>query len=1332
MKNIADFYPLSPMQQGMLFHSRLAPESGMYVEQLSCLLKGSLDAAALARAWQRVVDRHPILRTGFVSEGLKEPVQAVHKQVQITLDEQDWTGLSPDEQERRLEAFLEEDRRKGFNLSKPPLIRVALLRMQEDAWRLVWTHHHILLDGWSTPIVLQEVFIFYEAFRLGKEPALDLPAPYRNYIAWLRRQNTAAAEAFWRKSLDGITAPTPLIEDTVPEDQLPEGDTFRDLENWLPADLTRSLQSLARQHRVTLSTVVLAAWSILLSRYSGEEDVITGMTVSGRPADLAGVEQMVGLFINTLPVRARVDPNLTAGEFLQALQKQLIEMQQFEYSPLVQVQGWSSIPRGLPLFETLYVFENYPIQQTVGSMQSSLAIEDIRSSEKTNFPLNLIAGASDRLMLRIGYDAAKFQPATIERMLNHLENLLRGMAAAPDRPLHALPLVTGDERRRLLVDWNNNPIPIEIDLSKTVIDLIGEQAQRTPDAAALAYGGQTVTYREMEIRSNQIARALIERGIRPGDLVGLSLEGFDLVYSILGIMKAGAAYLPLDPTYPFDRLDYMVTDSGIGCLLTHSRHLDALPVPPGGVICLDQEWEAVARLPQDAPCVKVSPDDLAYVIYTSGSTGRPKGSLLKHRGLSNLSQAGAYLLQLKPGSRSLEFFSISFDASVWIFFTALVSGACVVLPKRENLASPAELVKFINQERITHFFMTPSILAFIHPEETPTVTAAITGGESCPPDLTELWSSRCLFINAYGPTEATIVSTLHLAAPGTPVGPRTPIGKAIPNCRAYILDKQLQPVPVGVPGELHVGGVNLSVGYLNRPDLTAEKFIADPFVPGEKIYKTGDLARWLPDGTIDFLGRIDDQVKIRGFRIELGEIEAVLARHESVKAAVVAAMPDPGADDSQAKQLVAYAVLEPSASLTLGEVRDFLSQSLPDYMLPSALVILDEIPLNRSGKADRKALPMPQRDRAAAAAELIPPRDELEAHLCQIWEEVLGVHPIGVADNFFELGGHSLLAMRMVGVIKEKLGADVDLTALFEEPTIERLADELRKTAAPEISVHAGIDVETAGKAEEDRKTGKSVLVTLQGKGSKTPLFFVHPSGGSTHWYKDLSNALGKDQPFYAFQAVGFRGDQPLHTTIEEMASCYIEAMRSVQPHGPYQIGSWSLGVIIAYEMAQQLAAAGEEVAALIMLDQGPEMPLSPPEDDAEYLVQTFGSRIPLEVEELRGRDFHDQIAYVLEKGKKKRFIMPFVTQKAFTHFITILRTQGNAWRNYTVRPYPGQVTLFRALEQPDGAPAEPDMGWGRVAQGGVKIIETPGDHLTMIHKPLAKDLAERMKTILQ
>ncbi len=1066
-RNIEAVYPLSPMQQGMLFHSLYAPESGVYFEQLSATLRGDLDLVAFERAWQRVIDRHPILRTAFAWKSLDRSLQVVHRRVSLQLEERDWRGASPAEQEARLEGFLQADRARGFDLSRAPLMRLALLRTADDVHAFVWSHHHILLDGWSLPLLLREVFGFYEAFRQGKDLDLETPRPYRDYIRWLDQQDVTEAEAFWRRTLAGFAAPTPLTVDRPSESVADRKERYEELEIQLSREPTSALQSLARQQHVTLSTLVQGAWALLLSRYSGERDVVFGATVSGRPAELPGAETMIGLFINTLPVRVQVSPDMPIAAWLRDLQAQLAQVRHYEYSSLAQIQGWSEVPRGLPLFESILVFENYPVDASLRERRWSLEIENIRSVEQTNYPVTVISGPGERLSLKVSYDCRRFDADAIRRMLGHLSVLLEAVADDPSTSVAALPLLTDSERRQLLVEWNAGQMPYPSD--RCVHELFEAQVERAPNATAVTLEGETLTYAELNQRANQLAHHLLKLGVGPETLVGICAErSLEMIVGLLGVLKAGGAYVPLDPDYPRERLSYMLEDAQLRLLLTQSNLADRLHTSPiTQHVYLDRDWKAIAQESTKNPRREVEPENLVYVIYTSGSTGKPKGVAVPHQALVNHALAMADVFGLDIGDRLLQFLSVSFDAFGEEFFPTLLSGATLVLPQPDMPLTGVDFLRFCEQQRINHLHLPASfwhqwVDALIENGLSVRVPLdlLLVGGDSPAVDRLQAWS-RLLdrpirFLNAYGPTEATITTTFYETMCDEEVVSglsRVPIGRPIPNARVYLLDQHQRPVPVGVPGELFIGGVGVARGYLNRPELTKERFVDDPFSvePGLHLYRTGDLAHYLPDGTMEFLGRVDHQVKIRGFRVEPEGIELLLSRHPGVQHAAVLAQEDKTGE----KRLVAYVVPQEKTEPGIAELRGYLEGSLPAYMLPSVFVMLDAMPRLPNGKVNRRALPTPEGARPDLEVAYVPPSTPVEEVLVEMWARSLGVERLGVDDDFFDLGGHSLIATRLVSKVRRAFQVEIPLRELFEAPTVADLAERVEAALLSEAGLEA-------------------------------------------------------------------------------------------------------------------------------------------------------------------------------------------------------------------------------------------------------------------------------------
>ncbi|MEH2088565.1 MAG: amino acid adenylation domain-containing protein [Nostoc sp.] len=919
-KNIEDFYPLSPMQQGILFHSLAAPKSGIYFEQFSWTIHGKLNVTAFRRAWQHIVERYSILRTCFVWEGLKEPVQIVHRQVALPWQEYNWQDLSPEEQQQKLELFLQSDRSSGFELKQPPLMRLTLIQLSDISYNFTWSHHHLLLDGWSVALVFKEVLACYKAFSNGQELYLESIRPYRDYIAWLQQQNLSEAETFWRKILKGFTTPTQLSVNQRARKLLTQTDGYDEREVKLSVVTTAALQSVAKQHQLTLNTLVQGAWALLLSCYSGQEDVVFGAVTSGRPPTLPQTESMVGLFINMLPIRVQVSSQEFLLPWLQKIKDQLVEARQYEYCPLVKVQEWSEVSKGVSLFESIVVFDNYAVDPSLRQRDINLEIEEFHSFEKTNYPITLSVNPGEELLLNITCDDSdRFDTDTITRMLGHLQTLLEGMSTNPQQRLGELSLLTEHERHQLLVEWNQTQV--EYSQDQCIHQLFEAQVERTPDAIAVVFEDEQLTYWELNTKANQLAHYLRSLGVKPEVLVGICVErSIEMIVGLLAILKAGGAYVPIDPTYPQPRLALLLNDAPLTVLLTQQYLLAQMPPHTAKVICFDDDinWQAGSSAIKQNPVNQTTPANLVYVIYTSGSTGTPKGVTIQHQSLVNFVQAAIAEYQLQAQDRILQFASISFDAACEEIFPCLLHGATLVLRTDEMLVS----IKAFNEKCQQHCISVLDLpTAFWHQITSELATSAlklpeslrlvIIGGEKASPDKLNIWQqqveSGIRLINTYGPTETTVVATV---CDLTTLEGEVPIGRAIANMQTYVLNTDLQPVPIGVWGELHIGGIGVARGYLHQPELTSEKFIPNPFSdrPGSRLYKTGDRVRYRSDGQLEFSDRIDNQVKIRGFRIELGEIEALINEHPSVMEATVISRKDV----SDYEQLVAYVVANTS------------------------------------------------------------------------------------------------------------------------------------------------------------------------------------------------------------------------------------------------------------------------------------------------------------------------------------------------------------------------------------------------------------------------------------
>ncbi len=1142
-RNLEDVYPLSPLQEGILFHSLYAPESGVYVEQLSCALTGPLDAAAFARAWERVIERHAVLRTAFVWKSQKRPLQAVQREVALPLSSEDWSPLAAGEREARFAGFLAEDRKRGFEAARAPLLRIALLRFGAGEHRLVWTFHHLLLDGWSLPLVLSEVLLFYAAFaggaggpagEGGRDLALPAPRRYRDYITWVERQDLAAAEAFFRRELEGFTEPTEV--DLPRPVAAPAPEDADDCKLTLGSEPYARLSELARRHRLTLNTLLQGAWASILGRYLGRhagerrsaDDVVFGTTVSGRGIPLAGIESMIGLFINTLPVRARLDPRAEVGAWLAGLQESQLARQAFETTPLPRIQGWSELPPGTPLAASLFVFENYP--QPILPKDGSLALGLVRFRERTSYPLTAIAApAGEDLELRLAWDPEHHDAATAARLLAHWARLLvalgEALGAAPGSAgprLGDLPMLSKAERQQMVAEWNPAP-PAEL-AGVSLHERFAAQAARTPDAVALTVppgereGGGELTYGELAGRAGRLAAILRRRGVGAESLVAICLErSLDLVVALLAVLEAGGAYLPLDPTYPPERLGFMLDDSGARVLVSRPELAARLPPHGAQLVAADAgeggaEDRTEAAAPPGSDDVSDSGGDrLAYVIYTSGSTGRPKGVAVTHGDVSRLLAATRPLFGFGPDDVWTLLHSYAFDFSVWEIWGALAHGGRLVIVPYAVSRAPEELLRLLAAERVTVLNQTPSAFAQLAPAAVagsaggagghggdilPDLRLVIFGGEALDPAVLAGWlgrfgETRPRLVNMYGITETTVHATwrpLGRADLATAARPASPIGRPLAHLQVHLLDRHGRLVPLGVAGEMYVGGTALARGYLGRPELAAERFLPDGFGfgggvggRGARFYKTGDLARWRPDGELEFLGRADRQVKIRGHRVELGEVEAALAGCPGVRAAAVVARERDGV-----RRLVAY-VAAPMEQ-TAADLRTRLARTLPEPMLPAAIVRLAALPLTPNGKVDLRALAALEdaEDAAAAragAAERIAPRGAVEELLAGLWAEVLRLPEVGVNDNFFSLGGDSILSLQVVARAGQA-GCRLTPRQLFEHPTIAGLAANIEQKAEQKTEQNteqnARQTAEPSGAREEDEAAGEVPLTPIQ------------------------------------------------------------------------------------------------------------------------------------------------------------------------------------------------------------------------------------------------------------
>jgi amino acid adenylation domain-containing protein len=1294
--------PLSFAQQRLWFIDRLEPGSAAYNMPTAVVLDGALEVSRLEQGLEALVLRHESLRTTFALQG-DEPVQVIHPRLDVPLPLVDLSALEEAAREAEVRRRVTQEVQRPFDLEHGPLVRALLLRLAPQRHVLVLTLHHVISDGWSMGVLVRELGALYHALASGERPALPaLPVQYADYAAWQRAwlhgPVLQAQLDYWRQQLSGAPALLELPTDRPrPAVQSSSGAT---LPLHLPASLASRLDALARQQGATPFMLLLAAWQLLLSRYSGQHDVVVGSPIAGRTR--AELEGLIGFFVNTLVLRARLSPELTFRELLAQVKATTLGAYEHQHVPFEKLVEELRPARSLshsPLFQVLFALQNTPAEALHLPGVSLRPLEMQGTVARFDLSLELAEDASG-LSGHLEYNTDLFDAGTAARLVEHFQVLLESIAARPEQPVFDLPLLRPEERHRLLVEWNDTRTP----LRRAVIpQLLSEQVARTPDATALVAGEARLTYRQLDARANQLAHHLQSLGVGPEVRVAVCMErSAELLISLLAILKAGGAYVPLDPDYPRQRLDSTMLDSQARLLLSHRPLLDSLQLDTGAalVVCLDALPPAFASLPSSAPVCATTEDHLAYVIYTSGSTGRPKGVAISHSSATAFLDWSTRTFSPQQFAGTLAATSICFDLSVFELFAPLACGGTVILA-RDALA----LASLPAARDVTLINTVPSAISELLrlralPPSARTINLA---GEPLPGSLVRaLYATGTVehVFNLYGPTEDTTYSTFTRV----PDGPGEPtIGVPLPQTSAYVLDTHGQLQPLGVPGELFLAGAGLARGYLGRPDLTAERFVPDPFssTPGARMYRTGDLARRRPDGSLEYLGRIDFQVKVRGFRIELGEIESTLRAHPAVAGAVVVARQEATGD----KRLVAYVVPSSGQAPEVDALRQHLRARLPEYMVPSAFVLLDAFPLTPNGKVDRKALPAP--DSTPAPARYVAPRDPLELMLARLWEELLGVQPVGATSHFFDLGGHSLLAVRLMAALRERTGRDLPLSSLFQAPTVEGLARLLGQVPAP-----------------------FSPLVPIQRGGARRPFFCVHPIGGNVLCYAELSRLLGPEQPFYGLQARGLDGRQPPLERIEDMAACYVEALRTVQPHGPYQLGGWSLGGVVAFEMARQLRQQGEAVELLALIDPTPvetERDGLELEDPAQVAALFVRDQARLAGEDAWMPESGEQEAVLrelLERGHRTGLLPREMGLEQLRPLFEVFASNLRALQRYRHAPLDARIVVLRASES-EGWERAPDLGYAPLAGQGLEVIDVPGDHYGVLRAPHVQKVAE-------
>ena len=1315
--------PLSFAQQQLWFLNRLEPEDPLYNVLYAIRLRGQLEATVLERCWQEIVRRHEILRTTFQSEG-NGPVQVTGREAGLVLQRTDLQGVPADRRLAEAHRLAAEEARKPLDLETGPLLRVRLMRLAGDDHLLVVALHHIVFDNYSEGVLSGELSQLYEVFRAGGDSPLPaLPLQYADYSRSQRERWSAGelnqALEYWKQKLAGQPETLELPADwPEPPVRTPRGEVAG---AWLDAQTSGMLRGLGQTTGAGLPATLLAAFKAFLCRYTGQTDLTVGVPVDERhPAE---TQRLIGFFVNTLPMRDDVSGNPTFRGLIARVARTMNEALANAGPPfekLVEVLQPERVLSRNPLFRVMFAHQPAPFASLRLPGLEVEVEEFFSATSKFDLTLFVIESAAG-LQLRIEYSTDLFEAATIRRWLGHFQCLLADAAARPDARLSELQLLGTAERHELVTRWNETRAEYPADAC--VHQLVETQVERTPDDVAAVSGPDQLTYRKLDAQAGQLAACLRALGVGPDVCVGLCVErSLDMLVGVLGILKAGGCYVPLDPDYPVERLAGMLKDSGAKVLLTQRKLAAQLPRTGATVVYLDEPLP-VPPAGAAATSAPVTPDHLAYVIYTSGSTGQPKGVAMTHRALVNL--ITWQLKESKAGrrSRTAQFTSLSFDVSFQEIFSTWCSGGTLVLVAQSVRRDPRALWKLLADARVERLFL-PFValqqLAEVAGESDVTprhLREVITAGEQLQTTtkIVAMFEKLpgCTLHNHYGPTESHVVTAHTLQGPPRSWPTLPPIGRPISNTRIHVLDALQQPTPIGVPGELHIGGVCLARGYLNQPDLSARKFIPDPLggEAGAKLYRTGDLARYLPDGNIEFLGRLDDQLKLRGFRVEPGEIEDALRQHAQVRDGVVVARGISPGD----KRLVAYLTFRGSQVPAPAELREHLRKRLPDYMVPSSFVTLARLPLTPSGKVNRRALAEAGGEHPEAPEKFTPPRTPVEQTLAAIWGEVLKRKNVGIHDNFFDLGGHSLLAMQVIDQVSQA-GLGLSLNQLFEYQTIAELAE----VANTNQTVEAG--------SEEWFS-----LVTLQPKGTKPPFFLLHTTPGDLLGYMKLVYHLGSDQPCYGFQSYGLLRQGASHQRLEDMAAHYVRLLREFQPKGPYYLGGWCFGGNVAMEMAWQLVDQGQQVALLVVMEG---WALPPPVRYWRYYwhrLLGLAKRGPHGVLRRYVGKFSHYFGHGDEAQERKvEFAFENTRTGPLANREHVYQVNLRASDSYRSRPavFPGRVTLFLREDFGDDEVIAKDCGFATLARE-TKTYLLPGDHLGVLKEPHVKLLARQLKECL-
>ncbi|MBW4569107.1 MAG: amino acid adenylation domain-containing protein [Tolypothrix carrinoi HA7290-LM1] len=1318
--------PLSFSQQRLWFIDQLYHGSSFYNIPIAFHIKGQLNITAIQQSLNEILKRHEVWRTTFTLVN-GEPVQNIASGLTWDLPMINLEHLSGKDWEAEVKELSAREAKKPFNLASCLLVRATLLRLSKGEHVLLVTMHHIITDGWSCNVFLRELSTLYAAFSTNQpSPLPELPIQYADFTIWQRDRIQGKFLAtqlnYWQQQLQGEL---PVLQ--LPTDRpRPTVTSFAGAKQYFTfsKNLTDALGQLSQQEDATLFMSLLAAFNILLYHYTDQEDVVIGSPIANR--NRAELEGMLGLFVNTLVLRNNLNGNPSFRELLHRVREVTLDAYAHQDLPFEMLVEELHPERDLsrnPLYEVMFVLQNTPtsVQEVSGLTLRTLEFDS--GTAQLDIFLSM-SESQEGLTGYLEYNTDIFDSTTITQFINNFQTLLENIVTNPEQRLSELSLLTTSEREQLLFKFNQTRADYPQDVS--LHQLFEQQVERTPDSLALISQSEELTYRQLNHRVNQLAHYLQKQGITKETLVAICLErSIDMVVGILGVLKAGGAYIPLDPSYPVERLNFMLSDSQASVLITQQEILEKLSLSSAKTVCLDIHKDEIAQESPENPISTSSSDNLAYIIYTSGSTGTPKGVLGTHRGTVN----GLHWLwktyPFTQGEVCCQKTAISFVDSVWEIFAPLLQGIPTVIISNATILDPQLFIETLAHHKVTRIILVPSLLRLLLDnyshltKKLSQLKLWITSGEALSVKLVQTFRELIPFaklINLYGSSEVSANATYYDTSLLPEQASSIPIGRPIDNTQIYVLNRNLQPTPVGVVSELYIGGDGLARGYLHRPELTQERFIDNPFIPGNKLYKTGDLVRYLKDGNLEYFGRHDEQVKIRGFRVELGEIATAIAQHPDVQESVVIA-----SDDAQENQrLIAYVVTD-KQDIAVQLLPD-LQQKLPNYMLPSAFVVLDALPLTPNGKVDKRSLITDEVLRPNTTQSFVAPRNFTELSLVKLWENLLNTNPIGVTDNFFDLGGHSFLAVRLMAQIEDKFEHNLTLSTLFENPTIEKLATIV---------------------SQPSRESSNSPLVAINSSGSKIPFFCMHGAGGGINNYFKLSRRLGEDYPFYALEHT-LEQDLPEIISVEETATRYLKEIRQVQPNGPYLLGGHCYGGVLAFEMAQQLQRQSQTVGLLVVIDTilSETRIESTKDDDAKFLLRMAESiktnnniDFSIPFEELRVLPLNEQFHLV---NKKANFIFSDTEVEDFLHYYKLFRAHVQAMRDYVPLVYPQSITLFRAKEEiihdfdnPEWSTDDPLLGWGKYYSQPIQVIDVPGDHFSIFVEPHIQQLAKHLRNCI-